>query len=108
MDFQKTCEKTDRGYLSDIYRINGRILFGGIRFFYKDVSASTHVNGVVREGFEFGVVIGQGCVISQGLLNMHMNDGIRKLEARAGDLGVKLKVMDVEQSLNILMHIPNL
>ncbi len=55
-----------------MYGVGGK-LFGGIKSFYENASASEQVNGELSESFNVEVGVGQGCIMSPWLFNIYMD-----------------------------------
>ncbi len=101
MNLEKAYDRVDRKGLWDILRVYGvgGQLLKGIRSFYENASASVRVNGELSKGFNVEVGVRQGCVMSPWLFNFYMDGCIREMKVGVWDLGARLNVRSVEQSL---------
>ncbi len=101
MALEKAYDRVDRKGLWEtlrVYRVGGQLL-EGVRSFYENASASVRENGELSESFNIEVGVSQGYVMSPWLFSIYMDGCIREMKVRVRDLGARLNVRSVEQSL---------
>ena len=93
MDFRKAYDRVDRDamwHVLGMYRINGQLL-KAVQSLYENSGACVSVCKEAGKWFEVGVGLRQGCVMSPWLFNLFMDEAMREVREKAGDVGATLQ-----------------
>ncbi len=96
MDLEKAYDKSQlAGIVGSLklYGVGGKLL-SAIKSFYEEVSACVKISGETREHFEIKVGLRQGCVMLPWLFNIYMDDVMREMKGRVGEVGVRMYVRE--------------
>ncbi len=81
----------------------GGKLLSAIKSFYEEVYACVKINGETSERFEIKVGLRQGCVMSPWLFNIYMDGVMREVNAKVGEVRVKMYAEGRKWVLNLIL-----
>ncbi len=85
-------------YVLQVYGVRQQLM-EGIKAFYREANACGKVDIELSDSFTNGVGARQGCVMSPWLFNIFMNGCMRKMKAKLGKIGTRLKMNGVDWSV---------
>ncbi len=105
MDLEKPYDRVDWLALLEvlkIYGVGGKLL-SAIKSFYEEASACVKISGETSEHSEIKVDLRQGCVMSPWLFNIYMDDVMREIKGKAGEVGIRMYVEGRTWVLNSIL-----
>ncbi len=95
MDLEKAYNRVDKEVLWSIlmvYGVGGWLL-KQIKSFDRATNTCVKVNGELSDSSDTRMGVRQGCVMSPWLFNIFMDDCMREMKAKVGNIGARLKLM---------------